>query len=433
MIKIVSCVIAFALTMGQVRQLSLAEAIQLGMENNTQLIVQRSNLKIADSQVDEAFGSLLPKIDGKIQYLQNVEKAKIVGFGPDPIEIGRKHNAVLSLNVDQPIWIAGKTFTAYDIVKLNKTIEELKLKDAENNFVYSVMQIYYAAILAKERLLVLNKTYESAKLNFKNIQTESQAGTISEFDSLQAAVRLMSIEPDIQKQERDYKSTLNQLKIQIGLALESELNLTDKLIYRDYAIVKLEPGDLFNRNTQIKQSEAAITISEKYNSLETANYYPEVSAFANYSKNYFSEEFSTLTDVSYSTLTIGIDIKIPIFRGFARANKIEQSELQVQIAETNANQAKSAVQNQSADILSKISETKKRVQYHQRTKELGERTVEIARLRYQNGLSTFLDLNTIENNYLEIQLAYLYALYEYELAVAEYKKLIGELAKGEEK
>jgi outer membrane protein TolC len=264
-------------------------------------------------------------------------------------------------------------------------------------------------------------------LNAKNVRTESVAGTKSEFDSLQAVIRVLSLEPELRKQERNLIATENQLKVLLSIPVDEKITLKDKLIYRKYNAHAITESELFDTNPQVLQSEAAVSIAEKYQSLDKSDYYPEISGKMNYSRNYQSDVFSDLNNFSFNTFTIGLDIKIPIFSGLTTSKKIEQSRLQVEIAQTYSAQTKNQLRKVNQDIYTKITEANDRVLSQKRTLELGDKMLSIARLRYQNGLSTQLDLNTIENNYLDIQLAYLYALYEYELVVAEHKKLKGEL------
>lgn len=427
--KIALAALFFAVLLAQKQDLSLEDAIKLGLQNNAQIVAQRKNLEIADSQVGEAFGNAFPVIDATVNYTRNIEKPVVFipDFSPDPISMSQEHIAVASLKLWQPIWIAGKTFTAYDITKLNRSLEFLKLNEAENNQTFHIIQLYYATVLAKEKLSAMNKAFENAILNAKNVRTESLAGTKSEFDSLQTVIRVMSIEADLHKQERALLASENQLKVLLSIPIDEQIELTDKLIYHKYDAQPILENDLLNKNTQIRQSETAVSIAEKYQSLDQSDYYPEISGTMKYSKNYQSDVFSELNNFNFNTFTIGLDIKIPIFNGLTTSKKIEQSKLQVEIAQTYAAQAKNQLRSVNQDIYKKIDETNTRVLTQQKTLELADKMLSIARIRYKNGLSTQLDLNTIESNYLDIQLAYLYALYEYELAIAEHKKLTGEL------
>jgi outer membrane protein TolC len=427
--KMALAALFFGALLAQNQELSLEDAIKIGLQNNPQIVAQRKKLDIADSQIDQAIGTAFPVIDATFNYTRNIEKPVVFipDFSPEPISMSQEHIAVASLKLWQPIWIAGKTLTAYDITKLNYGLESVKLSETENSQVFNIIQIYYAAVLAKEQLSAMQNAYKNAVLNAKNVRTESVAGTKSEFDSLQAVIRVLSLEPELRKQERNLIATENQLKVLLSIPVDEKITLKDKLIYRKYNAHAITESELFDTNPQVLQSEAAVSIAEKYQSLDKSDYYPEISGKMNYSRNYQSDVFSDLNNFSFNTFTIGLDIKIPIFSGLTTSKKIEQSRLQVEIAQTYSAQTKNQLRKVNQDIYTKITEANDRVLSQKRTLELGDKMLSIARLRYQNGLSTQLDLNTIENNYLDIQLAYLYALYEYELVVAEHKKLKGEL------
>ncbi len=105
---VIESLIVFA-QQSSTKELTLDEAIRIGLQSNKELVAARFEVQRADARVQEAFGTALPSIDFSGRYTRALEKP--VFFLPDfqnpssgrtvPIRIGSDHAIDMTLSARQ--------------------------------------------------------------------------------------------------------------------------------------------------------------------------------------------------------------------------------------------------------------------------------------------------------------------------------------------
>ena len=109
---------------------------------------------------------------------------------------------------------------------------------------------------------------------------------------------------------------------------------------------------------------------------------------------------------------------------FRNSYKVKQSELEVKKNDEQLAQLKQGLKLRSESSLIAIEDAKERIISRKKTVQLAERALELANTSYQAGVINLIDVQAAELSLSESRLAYLQAIYDYQLAKAEIEKLL---------
>ncbi|MCB9426338.1 MAG: TolC family protein [Flavobacteriales bacterium] len=161
-----------------------------------------------------------------------------------------------------------------------------------------------------------------------------------------------------------------------------------------------------------------------------AGRYPTLSLSGSYSYQGLSNEFPyTAGDQAnwFDVASVGLNLKIPIFSGFATSSKIQQSKIanqkiqeDIALTTNQLNFAVTNAKNQMENSLITLNIQKENV-------ELAREVASSIKVNYNNGLASLNDLLSSETSLTESENNYLMAMLNYKIAEIELIKAAGNL------
>ena len=410
----------------QTINLTLEKAKELATSQSLIIKMAAKEAEFAESLVDEAYSTLYPQIEGILNYTRNFKNPLIISNAfPQPVEMGRKHTMAAGISVNQAIWIGGKLFTARDIAELVLDDAQNGIKVSKKNLIYDVTKTFYSTLLMKEILNVTEDMLQSAKENLKNIKALKHEGMASEFDSLRVSVFVANLGTEVIQAAANYKTVINALKFLLGMEISEKVEIIGELVFVPVEQVENANSVLENNRIELQRLKTKKEILIKLKSIERANHFPSVFAQGNLQRVANSDDFVPKEKDQYTVLNAGLGISIPIFNGFQTSVKVQQAQIQIdkikQGIQLFLDKSKMEIKNSTL----KLEEALKRIHSQKQSVAMAEKAVEIAKVRFKNGLSTQVELNDAETALKRTKLARLAAIYDYLIAKTEYKKLLG--------
>ncbi len=427
----------YCLSFGQ-EPLSLADAIQIGLENNYQIQIAERDLEIAKNNNDWAIAGRYPNIDLSVNFNNNYNNINNpISFIPE----------ISSFNTGitpgmQASWIL---FDGYRVRFTKSQLEELENRSNGNarlaveNAIQSVILAYYNALIQKEQLDVLEEVLQLSRdrIDYQNIRKEfGQSGT---FDLLQAQDAYFNDSTTYLIQQNTYETALRNLNLAMGQdELNSVYTLADTLIYepQTYDWEALETKMLANnqslRNLFIDRELAGI--NTRIN--EAANY-PTISTNAGMAYTYsLATGSGTTNDGEERTL----NVNQKTFNGFinftatynlfdfgVRKRRIENAKVEEMIAQLNVEDLKRNLRNQLANTLATYNNQKDLVLLTNNLLENARQNLEITEERFRGGLINSFDYRTVQLNYINASQSRLNAVFNLKNTETELIRLIGGL------
>jgi outer membrane protein TolC len=285
---------------------SLDEAINYALSNNYEAINAKRDIAAAKSKKWETTAMGLPQINASLDYQNNFELQKSLipaqFFGGNPgefaeVAFGTKHNMNARTTLSQLLFDgsyivalqASKTYLKFYQNSKEKT--DLEVKEMVINAYGNVLLAEESILILEKNKGILEKTLFDTKETFKN-------GLIEEENVEQLQITLSTINSNLNNVKRLREIALNMLKISLGLNIEDELKLTDKL--DNLAIKNLDAAFSqveFSASQNIYY-QMALNFQEQRNlefKLQKTKALPSLAAVVNVGYNAFGNQFQFFT------------------------------------------------------------------------------------------------------------------------------------------
>jgi outer membrane protein TolC len=324
---------------------SLKQCIDYAKQNNSNIKMAYLDAQVSDKAVDEQIGRSLPQVDisGSMDDKLNITTQLLPGelMGKPgvfiPVKMGTKYNASAGITLtqkvfDPSIWVALKA------AKLSQELSNQTIQKTDEQTTYNVGSAYYRAMVIKKQLENLKVILSVSQKNLDATEQKFQNGLSKKIDVDKIKVTFNNTNSQVQQLELSYKQALNNLKFYMGMPVESSIDLPDELSDNLITTVEEQSSQNYIENRidyQIQKSSLALYEADRENNI--AAYYPSLSFSANYSYQAMRQQFDIFNFQKswYNSASIGLQISIPVFSGFKRYAKVEQSGLNVLKAQEN--------------------------------------------------------------------------------------------------
>ncbi|NBT87265.1 MAG: TolC family protein [Flavobacteriaceae bacterium] len=399
--------------------LSLEQAIALAQDSSYASLNARREMTRALKKKWETTATGLPQINGSISYNNNIKQpvtlipGEITGGAPGsftPVIFGTEQNATAQATLEQLIFDgsylvglqAAKTFLDFSKNAYEKTQIEVEK---------SVVNAYGSAKMAEALVSVFDNNYKTLKKSYDELQIVYENG-LTELEALeQLEITLLEVKGYLDNAQRSQRLAQHLLRATLGLPLTTELILTDEL---DTLI--LRAGEEINPDITLDlQKQIDVRIAENFTEqrrlewqLERSSALPSLSAFANYSTQAFSNDF-TFTDNTqqwFQSSVLGIRMQVPIFSSGFRSARSSQAKIAWDQAKTEFAQTKQATQIAFENALSDFNLSKDNFDNASKSLNLAERVASKNQIKFDQGIASSFDLYQAQAQFYRAQQNY---------------------------
>jgi outer membrane protein TolC len=279
-----------------------------------------------------------------------------------------------------------------------------------------IAQAYYTSQIAKENVRLLKENIANMEKTLEETSALYEEGFSEEMDVEQLDLLINQIKNRAVAAERQHEATLNLLKYQMGMPIDTKITLSDDLetlwgLQSNEELMAMEL-DLEN-NLQYDLIKQDVVMHGYLVKLEESKYYPRLSAFFDHKHQAFRDEFDFFdTDQSWFPQTLwGIQLNVPIWDnlgGLASINKakLEQQKVRDRLADTER-----ALKMQAIKAKDDFSSALEQLETSNKNVALATRIKEKTLMKYQEGLATSMELTQAENQQIQAQTEYINTLF----------------------
>ena len=364
------------------------------VENN--LTVEQFELNLENAKIDksDAIGALLPDLNASMSASANT------GLALDPTTNNLVSATIFTaqggVTSSMTLFDGLRNYNRLERAKLRGISQQYQLDDIKDDIRLSVANAYLQVLSNKESLVVFRAQYSVTEQDLNRTKELVESGVVPRGD-------LLEIEATAANQEQ-------QIINGESLVLISKINLAQLLQITDYENFDIAddefdipPSDILNNSAKvifdkaltfrndIKFALAGVELAEKDLEISKGAKYPTVGAFINYNTRYsdqnrdpFSGEQIPLKDQLYINdgISYGAQMNIPIFNGWSVRNNIKRSQINVDIARVQYEQAK-------LELETNVNQAYVDVTSFYKAYEAAEKTLEARRLAYQYSKERF--------------------------------------------
>ena len=422
----------------QSKKLSLSECIDLAIENNENLKNSILEEKISKALSNEYLSIGFPQInfDGGLKYNHEVPKSllDISRFMPgvpegteQEVQFGQAYDGRVDLFVNQMIF-NGSYFVglsaAKELVKLSEKMTERNVIDIHE----SVSKAYYTTLNTKSRVDLVNSNIDRLDALLKQTKSLYENGFVEKLDLDRIQVSFNNLKSEKIKADRLYDLSLAVLKFQIGISVDKKIELIEEF---NEELVTAFTFDLneFDYSKRIEYSILQTDKNLKFYELKNnrSQYLPQVYANYNYGYNTSASQSNIFfeSDRWKKFGTFGLQVIVPIFDGFLKRSRINQSKFKIEQVENQMLFLERSINLQINQSLAAYQNSKESLKIASENLVLAQDVYFASEKKYAQGVGSNLELIDSNNSLKIAQNQYYNSLYESIISIIDIKKTLG--------
>jgi outer membrane protein TolC len=419
---------------GETRRLTLAEAVQLAIQQNRTLKIARLKVKENEYKKEAAHSAYFPTITNQsnalhISELQTltIPQGAFGGVSGTPIPAqntnlpqGKETLYSSGTTIAQPLTQLLRIHQENRAAAAEVTGSRDELKNDENEVALQVRALYYDILVAQMQKKAAEQETAFASETLRETEHDVQGGSALEVSEIQSRASLLSSQQAVLTadfQIQDYTSELNDL---LGLPLDTQLELQFEDVTRLELLSKADcMKTAWAENPEIQLAEATIQKARASVAAAKTAYIPDVTAFARHS---YQDGVPFLVR-NFGTFGINVNYTLWDF-GKRRAN-VRESETQLAESEQNLERLKDQVAVEIERSYNKVQRTKSMVNVALQVAKLREESERLARNQHQQGVVLVSDVRQASAANYKAKADLLQANLAYLLAWAELQRTMG--------
>lgn len=429
-----------SILISQPKKLTVEDCISLAIENNENLKNSLIEEKISRALANEYLSIGLPQIniDGGLKYNHEVPKSliDISKFMPgvpegteQEVQFGQAYDGRVDLFVNQMIF-NGSYFVGLAAAKELVRLSEKVTKRNEIDIYESVLKAYYTVLNTQNRIDLINSNIDRLQLLLNQTKELYINGFIEKLDVDRIQVAFNNLASEKLNADRFYQLSKDILNFQIGLPIGTEFELVgsieeDLVNNFDYSLNDFDYSKRIEYSI-LETNKNLMTYDLKNN---RSKYLPQIYANYNYGYNTSSSNYDLFFDSDRwkNFGTLGLKVVFPLFDGFLRRSKINQSKFKVEQVENQIMFLERSINLQINQSISNFENTKESLSISKQNLDLAKSVYETTEKKYREGIGSNLELIDSNNSLKIAQNQYYNSLYETIIASIDIKKNLGTL------
>lgn len=435
------------------RIVTLEESIEIAKQSNLTLQTAEQNLEAAEAQVRAARAGMLPKLtaSGNYTYFKDIQKSVIQaegGFGglPTPggdtegtavpsadnesdlieLEFGAHHNLQGTVSLRQPIFAWGRYYYGYQAAKLNYEAVQQDVNAAANQLRLDVSEAFYGALVAQEFVRVSEQTVSLVEEQLAIAEASLAAGAATNFDVLRAKVQLANAKSQLIRAKNSVQTAKNAYKTVLNVPLSDNISVKGTLeVGAERSTPTLNLESLIQQALENRPEVHRTTFTEdaahKRVDVAKTGYLPDVGFFSNYQIS----QNERLTEMN-RIWSLGVQINIPIFDGFATGAAVKQTETALKQVQLGGAQVKMGVEFEVRSAYLNLRGAEALIDVQREAVAQAKESVRIANIQFQNGIITTVALTDTQLALAQAEVNRLQAYHDYIVGLARLEKSIGQ-------
>jgi outer membrane protein TolC len=425
---------------GTVMQLTLPQAVDLALRQNRSVKLAKLAVVENEKKKDIASADYWPRLKNESTILHVTELQQLV-IPAGSLEVPGIAGSVPS----KPAIIGQGTFTGYTsgtglsqpLTPMFKVHQENraatadihsadeKLKEAENDVVLKVSQLYYGILIAQLKGEAANAEADAAQVKLQESTSSVETGNALEVVALESRTAALDAKQAVLKQNLQVHDLSFELNNLLGLPLNTKLQLSDQPFVAPSAVTTREECVRIAReqSPDVKAARQAIERAKAELGAAKYAYMPDLSAFARYSYQ------SGIPFLVHNFGTFGVIFEYELFDGGRRKAEIGEARTVLSAAEVNLDKVEEEAAVQVEIAYDNVEQALTLVTVAEELLKARTEGARIADSRFQQGTALASVRAESAAKLSSAKASLLEANVELSLAQAELKREMGELVR----
>ena len=428
----------------------LSQTIQAGIQSSADIQTATRNVQIDAKRADEAAGAGRPNLNASGQATRFDQKTQIaLGSGP-PIQVTGTHVEILQLNLTDRLDLTGQIRAATDQLRLQSLADTFILGQVRNARILRAQTIYFNTLRAQHQVDVANAALANAQRQFTDATNLNNAGVGQRIDVLRAQTQVATAEQDLATAENNYGIALDSFNDLIGRPLSapvvlrdapgvtiaqpvtdfSQVGAPDAKATPPFPDAPLEVSHINindalqaanQQRPEILQGQVNVRVAQTGIKLARAGLEPTFSLTA--AGDYYPD--TNFQFPRRRTAQITANLNIPLYDGGVTRDRVQESRLSTQNAETSLESTRSDVVLDVRQSYLNLATAARQIGAANAALQSAVAARQLAQIRYQGQVGLYLEVTDAQSALVRAENNQVDAVYNYLVARAQFQNSIG--------
>ncbi len=429
---------------------SLGQTIQAGVQSSADVQTATRNVQIDAKRADEAAGAARPNVNASGQATRFDQKTFVaVGNGP-PLQVTGTHLEILQLNLTDRLDLTGQIAASTDQFRLQSLADTFILGQVRNARILRAQTIYFNTLRAQHQVDVANAELANAQRQLTDATNLNTAGVGQRIDVYRAQTQVATAEQDVATAENNYGVALESFNDLVGRPLNAPVILQDApgvtiaLPVTDFSQVGAPdakavpplpnaPGEVaaININNalqyanqqrpEVLQAQVNVRVAQTGIKLARAGLEPTFSLAV--AGDYYPD--TNFQFPRKRTAQITANLNIPLYDGGVTRDRVQESRLSTQNAQTSLASTRSDVALDVRQSYLNLATAARQIGAANAALQSAIAARQLAELRYQGQVGLYLEVTDAQAALVQAENNQVDAVYNYLVARAQFQNAIG--------
>jgi outer membrane protein len=410
-------------------RLSLEQAVQLALENNFDIKLNKNDVEQAKNNVSRANAGMLPVVTGNFSTNNTVSNTKqTLSSGQTQERTGAKNsNLAYGPVLNWQVFDGFEMFARYDRLKELEQLGEANFKLTVQNTLADVINNYYDLVSQQQQIKALSGALDISRLRLKNSNNRFKIGKAAKLEVLAASVDLNADTTNLLRQIDVYRSTKIRLNELLAREISTEFKVSDTIIIGNNLLLNELQASASQLNPNLQSALINRRIAEINLKEVKANRYPDVNINSGYNFSKSTSELGFARTSSGRGLNYGLTASVNIFNGYLQRRNEKNASLQIENSKLQFDKITQNITSQITSLYQTYQTNLELVRLEQENLGVAKQNMDITLEKFRIGSVAPLEFREAQRNYIDANARFTNSQFEAKLAEIALLQLSGKL------
>lgn len=412
-------------------KMTVEECIKTGLENSNFLHSSKMNMKYAEAKSSEVNTFRLPTLSFGASYtrLSDVDPFILnTPFGTFNVSPSILNNYNFKVTLQQPLFTGFKLESNSKIAEYSFEASKEDFNSDKNDLIYNIKNAYWGLFQANQIKTVTEENVAQVRAHLTNVQNLFKEGLATKNDVLKVQVQLGEAQLRLIDAKNAVRITNINLDNILGISLSTEIEPVNNIESNVKDINQL--GSLldkaYSKRPELKSMDYKVQASETGITAAKADWWPQLYLTGNYYYSRPNQRIQPAQDKFNSTWDVSVSMSFNLWNWGATSDRTDEAEARFEQAKDGYKILKDRVTLEVTQNYLNINKSKEKMTVAEQSVSQAEENYRVTDEKFKNGLALNSDLLDAEVALLQAKTNYIQSVVDYELALAQLKKSIGE-------
>jgi len=407
---------------GDTLSLTVNQAVAMSLQNYPSVRQALEQAGAAEARVDQSKSGYYPTVTGEAVY-NRLHPIEEVAFGSEVFQMFPADNYDMHIGLRHNLFDFGKTSTQLNLSRTYQKTSQDNLQAVKTDLTFQAIKSFYAVLYLARSVAVEKEEISILQDHLDETGKKVKAGTATDFETLTTQVRVALA----QNRRIDLENMLRKQDIQLttflGVANDTRLDLQG-----DFTVAPVELDEAksidqaLQERVEVKLARDMETAAKVQEKLSKYGNKPTIDLNFSYGvKNGYLPDLNERV----KNWVAGGDLKIPLIDGLRTHYQEKEAVANFNAAQARRLEVEKQITTDVRQAVSDYSSSLEKLSATDLQVKLAQTALDQARIRYDAGVITNLDLLDAENSLSQARLMQLDAAYSYVLSNYALQKATG--------